>query len=110
MASGDLDRIESALAEAALDSGLWSRALNLTALSPTEIGSVETLPPGDVRIPAQHPLRGEWPVGPSRFVGAARRDAAQRHRTSVRLRDHAIRRASVGAVTLQKNRAINVRS
>src|SRR5215831_6422355 len=37
MASGDLDRIESAFAEATLDSGLWSRALNLT-----EIGSFGT--------------------------------------------------------------------
>ena len=48
MASGDLNRIESAFAEATLDSGLWSRALN-----PTEIGSFGTarLPLGGVTIP-----------------------------------------------------------
>ena len=50
MASGDLGRIESAFAEAVLDSGLWSRALDLT-----EIGIFGTLPPlGDTRIPAEH--------------------------------------------------------
>jgi len=49
MASGDLDRIESAFAEAVLDSGLWSRVLDLT-----EIGIFRTLPPrGDARIPAE---------------------------------------------------------
>jgi hypothetical protein len=34
MASGDLNRIESAFAEAALDSGLWSRALNIEVSEP----------------------------------------------------------------------------
>jgi|SRR6516165_3422160 len=48
MASGDLNRIESAFAEATLDSGLWRRALNTT-----ETASFKTtpLPLGSLRIP-----------------------------------------------------------
>src|SRR5215472_6766911 len=48
MASGYLNRIESAFAEAALDSGLWGRALKIA-----ETGSfgVTVLPLGGVAIP-----------------------------------------------------------
>ena len=81
MASGDLNRIESAFAEATLDSGLWSRALNLT-----EIGSFGTA------LLALGGANDSWSiisgvrgvVGPGRslvgIVGGASRRAAQRNR------------------------------
>ena len=48
MASGDLSRIENAFAEAVLDSGLWSRALNTAETlnfrtTPLPLGSVGIL-------------------------------------------------------------------
>src|SRR5215467_10467613 len=81
MASGDLDRIESAFAEATLDSGLWSRALNLT-----EIGSFGTalLPLGGGRILKKKIPGVRGVVGSGRclvgIVGGASRRAAQRNR------------------------------
>jgi len=63
MASGDLNRIESAFAEATLDSGLWSRALN-----PTEIGSF-----GTARLPPRG-RNDSWSIisGVGGVVGAGR--------------------------------------
>ena len=107
MASGDPDRIEIALAEAALESGLWIRVPNLT-----EIGSFGTLPPfWDVQSIYLRGgvARSARADGWSSFGGGARRRAAQCNRKSARLRDHAIWHASVDSVTQQENRATNVR-
>jgi len=100
MASGDLDRIESALAEAALDSGLWSRALDMT-----DIGIFGTLPPlGDVRFPAEHHLRTGGlvgseagrdllaPPGDALFDAIAGLLARPRQSTCVRWRRHAAKK------------------
>ena len=99
MVSGDLNRIESAFAEATLDSGLWSRALN-----PTEIGSFGTarLALGGVTIPGDY-FRSGWcgRSGPmSGRDGESRQASAQRNRAPVGPREHAIRHASVDAATL----------
>jgi hypothetical protein len=73
MASGDLNRIERAFAEAAADSGLWSRALNTT-----ETNSFETtLPPlGGITIPGEQIMGVGCGIGPGRclvgIIGGAR--------------------------------------
>lgn len=70
MASGDLNRIESAFAEAALDSGLWSRALNITK---TASFGTTLLPLGSVTIPGALIPGVDGVVGPGLWLGARRR-------------------------------------
>jgi hypothetical protein len=67
MASGNLSRIENAFTEAALDSGLWSRALNTAETlnfrtTPLPLGSVGIL---GALIPGMDGV-----VGPVEIVGA----------------------------------------
>ena len=92
MASGNLSRIENAFAEAVLDSGLWSRALNTA-----ETLNFRTTPPplGSVGMPGALIPGMDGVVGPVGIVGATRRRALGANRAAVlicvRRRRHAVK-------------------
>ena len=80
MASDDLSRIENAFAEAVLDSGLWSRALNSAG---TVNFRTAPLRLERVGIPGAL-IRGmDGVVGLARIVGAAKRRALGANRAAV---------------------------